>query len=261
MTPPRLDWASVVAPLASPAAPAAKRNVNATALRIRRRIRAVVRKHSPRHAALDAHRIRLYDALVRSHVRRTGDVRREKRWPCPPRLRVLMTRRIVGLGLLVAVTAAVAAQAQTTPAGSVRTAGVSVVLPTGWHSLKQSAAPSRTDPVTRLVVSSTPVRFGRGCNDIDYLFSRSGVALVLVEWVRPTPGARFALRPDRFTGVSLPVIPPPALECFRGRGGSAQFRDHGRRFAAFILVGNEATPALVAKARGVLDTLAVTKRP
>ena len=136
-------------------------------------------------------------------------------------------------------------------------AGVSVVLPSGWHSLRQSTAPSRTDPVTRLVVSSTPIGFGRGCNDIDYRFGRAGVAVVLVEWARPTPGARFAPRPDRFTVSNLPVKPPPALECFPGRGGGIQFRDSGRRFAAFLLVGNEASASLVRKARAVLDTLAI----
>ena len=172
-----------------------------------------------------------------------------------------MTARIVGFGLLVAVFFSASPLAQTAADPRVKTAGVSVVLPSGWHSLPQSTAPSPTDPVTRLVVSSTPVGFGRGCNDIDYRFGRSGVAIVLVEWTRPTPGARFAPRPDRFTGETLPVKPPPALECFRGSGGAIQFRDHGRRFAAFMLVGNEATASLVTKARRVLDTLAVTKRP
>jgi len=50
---------------------------------------------------------------------------------------------------------------------------------------------------------------------------------------------------------------PPALECFPGRGGGIQFRDSGRRFAAFLLVGNEASASLVRKARAVLDTLAI----
>jgi hypothetical protein len=171
-----------------------------------------------------------------------------------------MTARIVGVGLLVAVTVFIPAHAQTPDRARVNAAGVSVVLPSGWHSIPQSTAPSRTDPVTRLVVSSTPIGFGRGCSDIDYRFGRSGVAIVLVEWVRPTPGARFAPRPDRFTGETLHVRPPPALECFPGRGGGVQFSDRGRRFAAFLLVGNGASASEVTKARAVLDTLAVRKR-
>jgi hypothetical protein len=140
--------------------------------------------------------------------------------------------------------------------------GVTVALPPGWHQLALAPPPTpvRTDPVTRLVVGSTPIRFGRGCNDVDYAFAPGGVAIVVLEWVGPTRGARWSPRPRRFTQTTLPVRPAPAIECFSGPGGSAEFADHGRRFAAFVLLGRRAPPALAARARAVLDTLRVSGR-
>lgn len=163
-----------------------------------------------------------------------------------------------------AVAAALAALAVVGAApASVGSGGVTVVLPKGWHALPQSVPPPGMrvgDPLTRIVVASAPIDFGKGCNDVDYAFSSTAVALVVLEWVRPTPGARFAPRPRRFTSRVFPVLKPPAIECFDGPGGSVQFADHGRRFAAFILLGRHAPPSLAERARAVLDTLSV-KRP
>lgn len=139
-------------------------------------------------------------------------------------------------------------------------AGVSIELPPGWHAMPMSAQPSQNDPVTRIVASSGPIWFGRGCNDLDYAFPRTAVAIVLVEWVRPTTGARFAPRPRRFTATTLPIRPPPALECFNGPGGGVQFSARGRQFAAYILVGRQAPARLAARARVVLTTLEVRRR-
>lgn len=145
---------------------------------------------------------------------------------------------------------------------SVGSGGATVVLPKGWQALAQSTPPPGMrveEPVTRIVVASASIYFGKGCNDLDYAFSAAAVALVVVEWVRPTPGARFAPRPRHFTPTTLPVLKPPAIECFDGPGGSVQFADHGRRFAAYILLGRHAPPRLAERARAVLDTLKVTK--
>ena len=54
-------------------------------------------------------------------------------------------------------------------------AGVSIELPQGWHAMPRSAQPSRNDPVTRIVASSGPIWFGRGCNDLDYALPRTAV--------------------------------------------------------------------------------------
>ena len=160
------------------------------------------------------------------------------------------------LGCIAALALLVAA-----PSWAAGSAGVTVVLPKGWHELRLAVPPPGMkvgDPVTRIAVASAPIDFGpRGCNDVDYAFSNTAVAIVVLEWVRRTPGVRWAPRPHRFTAKTLPIMRPPAIECFDGPGGSVQFQDHGRRFAAFVLLGRKAPPGLARRARGVLDTLRV----
>jgi hypothetical protein len=67
-------------------------------------------------------------------------------------------------------------------------------------------------------------------------------------------------RPSHFTAANLPLHPAPAIECWDGPGGAVEFTDHGRRFGAYVMAGRRAPPALVARARAVLDTLRVTRR-
>lgn len=151
--------------------------------------------------------------------------------------------------------------APVTHAGS---AGVEVVLPQGWSSIPQMVPPKDMqvgDPVTRIVVASAPISFGRGCNVATYAFPSTAVALVVVEWVRLSKTARWPARPHRFTATTLPVQAPPAIECFAGAGGSVQFADHGRHFGAYLLLGRNASPTLADRARGVLDTLRVAAAP
>lgn len=176
------------------------------------------------------------------------------------------TRSLARMGRLlpIVVVLTLLALATGSKAGAVRAerigvAGVSVVLPPGWHAVPRSTYPSQNDPVTRIAASSGPIRFGRGCGDLDYVFPPTGVAIVVLEWVRPTPGT-FAPRPRRFTATTLPVRPPPALECFNGPGGGAQFSARGRRFAIFVLLGRRAPASLASQARAVLDTLEVARR-
>jgi hypothetical protein len=140
-------------------------------------------------------------------------------------------------------------------------AGVTLAIPASWHAIplvSLSPGMEGNDPTARIVVSSGPIWFGRGCNDVDYSFPSTAVALVVLEWVRPTPGS-FPLRPRRFTSTNLPIRRPPSIECFNGPGGSFAFQDHGRRFDAFLLLGRRAPRALVDRARAVLDTLTVRR--
>jgi hypothetical protein len=81
------------------------------------------------------------------------------------------------------------------------------------------------------------------------------VALVVVEWVPLRDGSGWGRRPSRFTAANLPLHPPPSIECWGGPGGAIQFVDRGRHFAAYLLAGRRARPALVDRARAVLDTL------
>jgi hypothetical protein len=112
------------------------------------------------------------------------------------------------------------------------------------------------DPVTRVVAASARIEFGTGCNNVDYTFPRTAVAVVVLEWRRPTAG-HFPPRPVHFTAQTLALRPPPAIECFDGPGGGVEFADHGRRLAAYLLLGRHAAPSLAARARVVLNTLRV----
>jgi hypothetical protein len=143
-------------------------------------------------------------------------------------------------------------------------AGMTVALPKLWHSLPVGPPPPGVrvgDPRTRIVAASGPITVrARGCDIAAYAFPRTAVAIVVVEWVGPTPATRWARRPRRFTSKTLPVRPPPAIECWDGAGGSAEFADHGRRLAAYVLLGRRAPRRLADRARAVLDTLRVARR-
>ena len=141
----------------------------------------------------------------------------------------------------------------------IASAGVSLAIPSGWQSLRLAPAPVGSkvgDPVTRLVTASSAVKFGRGCNDIDYVIGPRAVAIVVLEWRAPTSGVSWVARPSHFTNTNLPVR-AGAVECWAGSGGSMQFAQMGRRFAAFVLAGRGAPPASVSRARRVLDSLRV----
>lgn len=139
------------------------------------------------------------------------------------------------------------------------TAGVTVLLPRGWHAWEPPHdIPAVTDPRTRVVAVSAPFGFAdTGCQVAAYAFPKTAVAVVVVEWTRLWRQARWKPRPDTFTSGSLRVRPPPAIECFDGSGGSAQFVEHGRHFGAYLLAGTEAAKSVVAQALAVLDSLRV----
>jgi hypothetical protein len=137
-------------------------------------------------------------------------------------------------------------------------AGVTVALPQGWHSITQVVLPRVDDPVTRVVVASGPIGFSqKGC--ATYAFPSTAVAIVIVEWVKLGRADHWAPRPRHFTATTLAVRSPPAIECFAGAGGSAQFADHGRHFGAYVLLGTHAPTGLATRARAVLDTLRVKR--
>jgi hypothetical protein len=145
----------------------------------------------------------------------------------------------------------------------VGTGGATVALPTGWHAVGSAwlGSAKDTDPVTRLVVASGPVRgVDTGCQVASYAFPGTGVALVVVEWRHDYPGVRYRPRPARFTSRNMPLQMAPALECFAGAGASAQFDDHGRHLGAYVLLGPGAPRSFATRARAVLDTLLVRAR-
>jgi hypothetical protein len=172
----------------------------------------------------------------------------------------MMTRRLAGWLVVPAVAvASVLSVTGATARSAARagSAGVTINLPKGWHAMALALPPGLhvdANPVARIVAASGPVSFGNGCGVGSYSFPSTAVALVIMEWTHPTPGV-FPHRPTRFTSRTLPLSPPPSIECFNGPAGSTEFIDHGRRFDAFILLGRQAAPSLADRARAVLDTL------
>jgi hypothetical protein len=145
-------------------------------------------------------------------------------------------------------------------------AGVTVLLPRGWHAAPPDQG-SITNPLTRIVAASAPIRWDltSACQTqvADYAFPATAVAIVVVEWTRPLGGLKIGAgprRPHRFTAANLPLRRPPAIECFDGPGGSIQFAARGRSFAAYVLLGRRAPRHLADRARAVLDTLRVAPR-
>jgi hypothetical protein len=143
--------------------------------------------------------------------------------------------------------------------------GVTVALPPGWHATRPDQG-RNTQPLTRLVVSSGPIapRLTGTCHVqvSDYTFPATAVAIVVVEWTKPigVPLGRLGRRPARFTVTDLPIRRPPAIECFSGPGGAAQWSARGHDFAAYVLLGRKAPLRLATRARSVLDTLRIAPR-
>lgn len=135
---------------------------------------------------------------------------------------------------------------------------MTVDLPAGWHTVRPTDG-NIVGPLTRIVVSSSPVRARPvACQIARYAPAANGVSLVVVEWQR-SDGQRGG-RPPRFTWRSLPLQPAPAIECHDGPGGSVHFNDRGRTVGAYVLLGKDAPPELAERARRVLGTLVVKRR-
>jgi hypothetical protein len=142
-------------------------------------------------------------------------------------------------------------------------AGVTVALPSGWHAT-QPIQGAVTNPLTRIVVASAPVRPNpkSSCQFAAYAFPQTAVAIVVVEWTRQIDGVKIGIgpgRPRRFTAANLPLR-PANIECFPGRGGSIEFPARHHTFAAYVMLGTKASARLADHARGVLDTLRIAPR-
>jgi hypothetical protein len=142
--------------------------------------------------------------------------------------------------------------------------GVTVALPPGWHSTGADQG-NITQPLTRIVVSSGPIRTSltSSCQIADYDFPKSAVAIAVVEWTKPIGGMKIGVgppRPRRFTAANLRIHRPPIIECWAGPGGSVEWAERGHSFAAYVLLGRRAPASLAARARAVLDTIRIARR-
>jgi hypothetical protein len=142
--------------------------------------------------------------------------------------------------------------------------GVTVALPPGWHATRADQG-NVTQPLTRIVVSSGPIRTSltSSCQIADYDFPKSAVAIAVVEWTKPIGGMKIGVgppRPRRFTAANLRIHRPPIIECWAGPGGSVEWAERGHSFAAYVLLGRRAPASLAARARAVLDTIRIARR-
>jgi hypothetical protein len=142
--------------------------------------------------------------------------------------------------------------------------GVTVALPPGWHATRADQG-NVTQPLTRIVVSSGPIRTNltSSCQIADYDFPKSAVAIAVVEWTKPIGGMKIGVgppRPRQFTAANLRIHRPPIIECWAGPGGSVEWAERGHSFAAYVLLGRRAPASLAARARAVLDTIRIARR-
>lgn len=156
--------------------------------------------------------------------------------------------RFVWIGL--AALALLAPAADAAPARRVALdAGLSVVLPHGWR-LERTPITACSSPVDRLAAVTGKAQVRRGA-----VPPRS--ALVLVEEASAGP---FPARPTRFTLPRLDERLGGCCEMPIGRGAELVFRDHGRRFYAFVYVGEHAPAGALHDAMLLLDSLRVATR-
>jgi hypothetical protein len=134
-------------------------------------------------------------------------------------------RRLVLIALLL-----VTGLAPAGSAGSARRvdagAGISAVLPVGWHLAHRSVT-NCSDPVQRLLATTS-----RGKLRPRYRVPDRAALVLLMEG----KSGRFPARTARFHLPRLGNL-GGCCEIPNGRGAELLFRDHGRRFIAFVYVG------------------------
>jgi hypothetical protein len=122
--------------------------------------------------------------------------------------------------------------------------GLTIVLPHGWR-LAHARVATCIDPVQRLVAVAGRVRLHTGMN------LPAGAALVLLQ---ESHSGRFPARPAHFA-LGSPGEMGGCCEMPVGRGAEVVFRDHGRRFYAFVYATSRAQRR---EALALLDSLRVS---
>jgi hypothetical protein len=127
----------------------------------------------------------------------------------------------------------------------IKSAGVSILYPAGWHTLTVDR--HVTNPALRFQVSTEPGASGASVGPRDAVVR---VEELLPPLLRPRGLKGFPPRPARFS-----------LATFRRseswpRGHGTAFREHGRAFYVWVALGSRDS-ALRARVEAMLDTLAV----
>ncbi|HJU48247.1 MAG TPA: hypothetical protein VJ689_08945 [Gaiellaceae bacterium] len=122
--------------------------------------------------------------------------------------------------------------------------GVSIRVPDGW-SRTTAAVDAVSDPRTVLVVGTDGVQPRRSsCQVSAYRVPADGAAVVVIGW---RGKATAAISRDRAV-LGAMRLRRPYFECWAGRGASAQIALHGRAYQVNVLVGDQASPGIVADA-------------
>jgi hypothetical protein len=128
--------------------------------------------------------------------------------------------------------------------GLLEVSGVSIRVPDGW-SRTAAAVDAVTDPRTLLVVGTEGVQARRSsCQVSAYKVPADGAAVVVIGW---RGKATAAISRDRAVLGAL-RLRRPYFECWAGRGASAQIALHERAYQVNVLVGDQASPEVVADA-------------
>jgi hypothetical protein len=158
-------------------------------------------------------------------------------------------RLLASLALLVCLVVLPAEAASPVPRVNAGT-GISIVLPEGWRVARTSVTKC-SDPAQRLVATTV-----RGRLHAAYRIPpRSGLVLLM----EATSG-RFPARPARFVLPRRLGNLGGCCEIPRGPGAELVFRDRGRKFYAFVYVGDRASPRVRASLVRLLDSLRVAVR-
>lgn len=139
-------------------------------------------------------------------------------------------------------------------------AGITVALPPGWRAVAPHQPAQITDPLSQLVIASGPgvTVAPTGCQVASYDVPDEVAVVVLLEWRELHQDGRIPGGPA--ARVGFPLLAPPAVVCFDGRGGTTQFRDAGRTFGVYLMLGDAATPATEAAARAAIASITAAPR-
>jgi hypothetical protein len=126
--------------------------------------------------------------------------------------------------------------------------GLAVVLPHGWR-LSHTRVTTCSSPADRFVAVKGHARLHAG------MTAPAGAALVLVQegWSGPFPK-----RPKAFSLRRLDGNIGGCCEMPVGRGTELLFRDHGRRFYAFVYIGKHAPAEAERDVVSLLNSLRVS---
>lgn len=145
--------------------------------------------------------------------------------------------------LLCSVTVALvaAASALASDAGTIRTHGIALSVPKGWHRVQAAGDGPVTDPRTLLVVGTAGVRSKpTQCQIAAYRVPIDGAVVVVVGWKTATSGGGH-MKPGRWPLARLTSVRRPSFECFAGRGAAASLALGGKAYQVNVMVGDRAS--------------------